>query len=157
MHILVIEDDDNKRQQLGEFLAASYIGLDLVGARSLNSGLRHLTREQFDVAIIDMTMPTFDVTETEEGGRPQAYGGRELLRKMARKGIETPAVVVTQFDSFGSGADRLTLEQLDQQLRERFPGIYAGSVYYSAIEDRWREDLSRLLKQAVRRTGDYIP
>jgi hypothetical protein len=91
-----------------------------------------------------MTMPSFDITVDEDGGRPQAYAGRELLRHMAENDIHTPAIVVTQFEKFGEGTDSLTLEQLDEQLKKEHDQ-YRGTVYYNAASDDWKEALIKMI------------
>ena len=96
-----------------------------------------------------MTMPSFDITIDEDGGRPQAYGGRELLRHMAENEVSVPAIVVTQFEKFGEGVDSLTLEQLDSLLRREHEQ-YHGTVYYNAASDDWKDQLVNIIRMATR-------
>ena len=92
-------------------------------------------------------MPTYDVTLTEGGGRPQAYAGRDILQQMERRNITTKAVVVTQFDRFGQAEDEITLEALDAQLQAAFPVTYVGAVYYNVGYVGWRESLQSIVNQ----------
>src|SRR5690242_9765977 len=121
MTVLVIEDDDEKRKRIVELISERLGDAHLEQARSMQSGLRRILRDDVDVAVIDMTMPSFDITLDEDGGRPQAYAGRELLRHMSENDIRTFAIVVTQFEKFGEGSDALTIEQLDASLRGDHP------------------------------------
>lgn len=153
MHILLVEDDDNKRSQLEAFLNESASSISVDTARSLQSGLRALLSQEYDLVLLDMTLPTFDIGIDEDGGRPQAYAGRELLRQMERHSITTPAVVVTQFDRFGEDTDALTLLQLDDQLRSSHPINYWGCVYYDAGISEWREALAEIVTHIRNSTG----
>src|SRR5437762_9859016 len=101
MKILLVEDEETKRRQVMDLISQKFSEFGIDEAKSLNSGLRKIAGGAYDLVILDMTMPTFDITLDEDGGRPQAYGGRELLRHMAQRGIKTPVVLLTQFDRFG--------------------------------------------------------
>jgi CheY-like chemotaxis protein len=146
MKILLVEDDEEKRQQIRQFIKYE-LGADIVEARSRQSGVNAILREQFDLIVLDMTMPTYDVTPTEGGGRPQAYAGRDILQQMERRGITTKAIVVTQFDRFGSAEDEITIQALDAQLDAAFPATYVGAVYYNVGYAGWRESLRAMMHQ----------
>lgn len=145
MNMLLVEDDENKRKQIGSFLSEMFRPTNLYFAKSLKSGLNAITQGDIDLIILDMTMPTFDITVDEPGGRPQPYAGREILRQMDRRRIKTPVIVVTQFDKFGEGDDALDLEELDEQLREAHPSTYCGVVYYDVAVEGWKEALTKLV------------
>lgn len=158
--ILLVEDDENKRSQLVSYIETWLLNQGFNGhvatARSFRSGLAAIIQKEADVIILDMTMPTYDVGPTEDGGRPQAYAGRELLRQMDRRGIHASVLVVTQFDRFGEPPRLLTLEQLDAELSEAHPSLYFGSVYYDVVRDGWRSRLAELLAAAVDQDGRSI-
>ena len=146
MRILLVEDDEDKREQLSAFLSNQ--GNNLVTETlSLQSGLRRLISDTFDLIVLDMTMPTFDITPTEVGGRPQPFGGKELLQQMARRNIVTKTIVVSQFDQFGQGDDLVTLEELDAMLFTMFPNVYLGTVPYTVQYNGWKEDFERKINQ----------
>lgn len=145
MRILVVEDDENKRAQIGNFLKNAYPSTGVTYAMSMQSGLTSIIDGGIDLIILDMTMPTFDITAEEDGGRPQAYAGREILKQMDRFNIRTPVVVVTQFDKFGEGSDSLTLSELNEQLHQSHPQSYRGVVYYDVAVEGWKEELSSMI------------
>ncbi len=146
MKVLVVEDDEDKRQHLMEFILSETTA-EIAEARSLQGGLRALLRDSFDLVVLDMTMPTYDITPTEDGGRPQPYAGREILQQMERREIKTRVVIVTQFDRFGHSDDEITLEELNTQLKNAFPINYMGAVHYSVTFAGWQENLRRVLSK----------
>lgn len=146
MKILIVEDDENKRNQLTGFLKNEFPAVDLQTANSLQSGLRAIIAGGVNLILLDMTMPTFDIGENEDGGRPQAYAGREILRQMERREINIPVVVVTQFDRFGEGNDALTIEELNEQLVQEHRGVYAGAIYYDVTLGGWKERLTQIIR-----------
>jgi CheY-like chemotaxis protein len=140
-HILLIEDDQDKREQLLAFLESSFPGVRIDVSKSFRSGVDEAIKGGWTLIILDMTMPTFDLTGDEDGGRPQVYAGLEILRQMRRLHVDTPVLVVTQFDQFGEGNETLTLSQVDRRLRSTHPTSYKGSVYYNPVLSDWQREL----------------
>jgi CheY-like chemotaxis protein len=145
--VLLVEDDENKRLRLLSVLQS--IGSEVVCAASYQGALRALLLAGYDAIVLDMTLPTFDISEEDDGGRPQALGGQELLRQMKRRRIGSPVIVVTQFDQFGERRDALTRQQLDAELRTHHRDIYAGLVFYDSTTEGWKEQLVVLLSEAL--------
>lgn len=153
MKILLVEDDENKRTKLLAFLRERCQTDEVEIAKSLQGGVRAILRGGHELIIVDMTMPTFDISAEEDGGRPQAYAGREILRQMDRRGIVVPTLVVTQFDRFGEGGDAMTFDELDGKLKNEHPGCYVGMVYYDVAVEGWREDLAEKIAWVSTETG----
>jgi DNA-binding NtrC family response regulator len=147
MNVLIIEDDENKRNQLSHFLREVLPGIEISIARSLNSGLRCLKVAVPDLLILDMTIPNFDPGPDESGGQTHIFGGTEVLRQMDRFDIFCPVVVVTQFETFGRPGKTIKLEHLRRELDESHSPLYRGLVYYHAAIHGWRDDLYLLLKE----------
>lgn len=145
MKVLIVEDDERKRFQLERFVESLHMGCSIQIAKSYHSALQSIIANRFDFILLDMTMPTYDIGHDEDGGRPQAYAGREILRQLDRRKMSSPVIVVTQYDVFGEGADALTRSQLDRQLRDEHPLTYKGTVYYNAASDEWKAQLRRVI------------
>jgi CheY-like chemotaxis protein len=145
MQVLLVEDDEDKREQLSFFLERKIKDVVISKALSLHSGVKALSTSHFDLVILDMSMTTFDRTPTENGGRPQPFGGREIMHQMERKEIATKVVVVTQYDMFNQGDEVTSLYELDKQLRQLFPNLYLGAVHFSVSYSGWQDDLKSLL------------
>ena len=144
MRILLVEDDEDKRDQLRTFLSNEHSNI-VIEAKSYQSGLKKIISEEYNLIVLDMTMPTFDVTPIEGGGRPQPFGGRELLQQMTRRGIKTQTIIVTQFDHFGQGDEVMTIEELDTKLQSAFPYNYIGIIPYSITYSGWKDNFNRKL------------
>ena len=150
MEILIVEDDENKRMQTSGFIKDLVADVRIDTANALQSGLRKIIGGYFDLIILDMSMPTFDIDLHEDGGRMQAYAGREILWQMERREIEIPVVVLTQFDVFGKGDDALTLRELDETLRTTHSNIYKGSVYYDVAMGTWKDKLRNAIQDLIK-------
>lgn len=141
MKILIVEDDENKRTQLETFFHEKDACGEIVTAKSFCSAIKAVGITECDLIVLDMSMPTYDITIEEDGGRPQHYAGREIMRQLDRRGLTTPVIVVTQLDVFGEGADALTRAQLQAELEREHGKNYLGTVYYNPATDGWKADL----------------
>ena len=95
---MLVEDEAPKREHIQRFLDAVGFAIELVFARSVNSALDKLESEKPDLLLLDMSLPTFDIGERESGGRPQGFGGTEVLRQMEMLGLSCPTIVITGYE-----------------------------------------------------------
>jgi CheY-like chemotaxis protein len=142
MKVLIVEDDQNKLRQLVNFIKEKYPNTELSEKRSYQSGLREISNVTYNLLILDMSMPTFEITPKESGGRPRAFAGKEVLSQMTRRHINVPVIIVTQFETFGDGENKKSLEELRNELEELRDPKYKGTIYYSAGQDSWKTELS---------------
>lgn len=147
MKVVIIEDNPLKAQQITDALLEFDSSIEIEQRRSYQSGLRFLLNDRADLIVLDMTMPTYDITANEKGGRHRPYAGRDVLDEMKRKSIKSKVVVVTQFETFGEGLERKSLEVLRGELQNAFPDLYLGTVYYSSKLSGWRIELCNFVKK----------
>ena len=141
MKYLLVEDDENKRKHVCSAIREADAEATVVEVKSLRSGQDALRTAQWDLVILDMSIPAFDITRDETGGRAQGLGGRDLLRQMQRLGIESPVVVLTQYDQFGDGLNSMTLDELNALLTREHGAGYLGAIVYNVMYDQWRQVL----------------
>jgi CheY-like chemotaxis protein len=154
MRVLLVEDDENKRSQMIRLLREDLAIDDVQIAASYIGGVDRVLKERFDLVVLDMTLPTYEVNADDEGGRPRAFGGRDILLQMKRRGLATPVIVVTQFDKFGDRGESKTRAELDIELAKAHPIIYRGMVYYNSALEGWKDDLARAIEKAKRVGGE---
>jgi CheY-like chemotaxis protein len=154
MRILVIEDHGPKLEQIQAVVESTLPNAVVTVARSYQSGLRSILSGGVDLILLDMTLPTFDTQAGEPGGDTLAYGGRDILDSLQHRGVSIPVIVVTQFDSFGKGVDRLTLRQLDAELKEQHGSTYLGASYYNPAIAGWSEGLRGMIQAAANAIKD---
>lgn len=140
MKALIIEDDANKLRAINEFMLQHW-QTSCTCKMSFHSGMKALYDESYDLLLLDMSMPMYDVTVRDTGGRPLPLAGRDILFKMRRSNVQTKVVVITQYEDF----EGISLAQLNRDLQHDFPTLYCGSVYYNTTHDTWKEDLMILL------------
>lgn len=149
MRLLIVEDDEFKLTQLEQFVATCFNGCEIISQRSFQSGLRSAIQDAPDVTILDMNLPNYDLSSRESGYMIRPFAGRDILRELRRRQSTSKVIVVTQFDKFGEGDDTTTLNEIRETLREEFPSIYRGTVYYHPAREDWKDELKELLKRCV--------
>lgn len=148
MRILVIEDDEDKLEDLVGFLAKQFSFSNVRTAKSLHSGVEAALQDDADLVLLDMTMRNFDRTVTDDGGRPHHFAGREILRQMRRNSINTPVIIVTHFHRFGDESDFTTLDELKDELASKFAN-YVGTVQYRGDVEEWRGVLAAMIQSVL--------
>jgi len=148
LNILLVEDDEDKRLELNSFVKTQ-LQCQVSEARSYQGALKALKNKQFNLILLDMTIPTFDVTPTDSGGRAQPFGGEALLFEMMRREIPTKVIVVTQFDKFGEGAKEVLLKDLDLRLSQQFKANYLGAIQYGNSFEGWADSLLHKINEAT--------
>jgi CheY-like chemotaxis protein len=139
--ILVIEDDEPKLKSIVALLEDRVRGeLPILIASSLSSAVRTLSTTQVLLAIVDMSLPTFDMSAEHSGGQPQGFGGADILRFIESESPNTKSVVVTQYEEFPSGPDGVMrdLARLESDLRSELSSRFLGVIHYTGRQGAWR-------------------
>lgn len=147
--ILVVEDDEPKQRSIvGMLMENLQPDFDIAVAESLSSAIEALTESEIFLAIVDMSLPTYDfVKDKRGGGTPQGYGGADILRFIDSETERTRTLVLTQYEEFvlskdGQRRDTRSLEaMLQSELDERFLGV----VHYDGQHGAWRRRLMQVL------------
>lgn len=149
MQLLVVEDDENKIGEVIRFLNDRYPSMCVSSRRSFQSGLKEIILGKPDLILLDMTMPTYDVSRRQPGGRERRYGGQEILRQMQRRGIQIPVIIITQYEQFEEAGIQVTLNEFRRRLKEAFPMFFRDAVFYQASGIEWMERLVFLLDTEI--------
>jgi CheY-like chemotaxis protein len=144
MIVLLVEDEAPKRQHVGNFLQTEFRDVEISYANSVRSAIQALVHQKPDLLVLDMSLPTFDVGPTEAGGRPQGFGGVELLRNMELEEIECPVVVLTGYDAFAKAGGQVGLDTLNEELAAAHPRVFRGMLHYNSAYGDWQDRLRKL-------------
>ncbi len=149
LRTLIIEDDASKCLAIQAYLKELVNSIDIEVCESVHEGTKAILKNNYDLVIIDMSLTTYSIGtregKREFGGRPQGFGGSEVLRFMRRKKRIMPSVVITQFEKFGSGLEEMTLSVLEEKLTEQHGDSFMGVIYYTSTSAAWKAHLRRLI------------
>ena len=143
MKILIIEDDKNKSSQVIERLNSQYSNLTFSEKRSFQQGVKSLRNSSFDLLLLDMTLPTFDIDTNSGGGKIRNFAGREILEEMLQREINLKTIIITQYESFGE--EQITISQMRTILKEKYHKNFIEIIYYSSSSKSWFENLTKLV------------
>ncbi len=144
--ILLVEDEAPKQKHIERFLLRTTNSIALRTARSVNSALDQLEQQPPDLLLLDMSLPTFDVSEKETGGRPQGFGGVEILRQMTLMELVCPTIVITGYEAFPTEAGKpIELSQMRAELEAEFPKLILGVLHYNSTYEEWKTALGLAL------------
>lgn len=149
MNILLVEDEAPKRENIRSVVDQRFPKRSLLEARSVGSAIRALRSDRYDLIILDMSLPTFDIKVGESGGRPQGFGGVEVLRYMERLDVVAPVIVVTAYPAFSQGDREIDLGALEKDLAKDHPDSFKGVVFYNSMFSTWREELQEAIEKAL--------
>jgi CheY-like chemotaxis protein len=135
MNLLLIEDDQHKSKQIIGFLNENFKSTSIVLRKSYQSGLKEILTNSFDLVLLDMQLPNFDI-------KP----GVDILKELTRKKKQCKVIVITQFETFGEGEFYINLSNLKQMLNSDFSELYIDTVFYSPDNSLWQKELTILIK-----------
>ncbi len=146
MKILLIEDEASKRAAISGHVK-DILGVEarVVERESLRSGLKEvISDEKYDLILLDMSMPGFDVSSEEPiGGEPESFAGQEIMAQMKLRKINTPVAVVTQYKAFAKGT--VGLDELVKRFEEDYKDFFVGAIYYSAAVESWKKEIAEII------------
>lgn len=141
MKYLIIEDDPNKAKNLLDFINEYYHDDIYYLCKSYQSGVKALFQDSYDLVLLDMQLPTFDIRSGEDGYRFRKTAGIDIMNEVKRKKKNCKFIIVTQFETFGEGESYMDLSDLKNQLKRNFKDLYIDTVYYKASLTLWKEAL----------------
>lgn len=145
MRILIIEDNHSKLKRIRDFLEWNYQFLSIHDAMSYTAGLRRLYDDQWDLVLLDMSLPVYDMNIQDSGGDKKSIAGKEIIKRMQHRKIIVPTVIVTQFDTFGDNG--ITIESLNEEFERDFSEIWRGTINYE--KSSWMTNLKNIIDEII--------
>lgn len=152
MNILIIEDNRSKLRQIKEFTKKNYPESSVHDALSYTAGLRRVYDEKWDLLLLDMSLPVYDMSQQETGGDRKSIAGKEIMKRMIHRKIFIPTIVITQFDTFGE--NELSIKTLNDEFKENLNEVWRGTINYEDSTNKWIIELKRLLEEIIKENSD---
>lgn len=143
MKILLIEDNERKKNLLLSFIKEEFSNIEVELRKSYNSGLRELIKvDDYSLILLDMSLPNYDIEQGESGGDFESLAGKYLLNEMYRRDININVVIVTMYKDYVD-------KEFDSNLKEDFPN-YRGVIYFDQDDpDGWKNELRIILNSII--------
>lgn len=140
MKLLCIEDQKEKYEQIKTSIEKLNFQIDW--ENNCQNGLMKLRQEQYNVILLDMSMPICNDSEQETF---DSYAGMYVLGEIKRRKYATKVIVITGFSDFEQGDKVITLSELNENIKNKYKTIYLGYVKYDSTTIEWQEKLMELL------------
>jgi len=141
MKVLVIEDGVSKIQSARQILRTHEVEV----AMSVNTAKLLMRKNIYDLIIIDMNLPTFEM-DSGEAGRIQHDGGIRLIQYAKVHQKDAKCILFTQYDSLKVDGDIVSLGDITNHLLEKYPTNFLGSVLYKTETDKWINEFEDILE-----------
>jgi CheY-like chemotaxis protein len=112
---------------------------------SVTSAMKAINSETFSLVVLDMSLPTFEMSGPGGGGSPQGQGGLEVLRLARRLRHSSPFIIVTQYPDIELDGSDIPLAGAAKALRARFGVNVRACLLYEFDRDSWRAPLRERL------------
>ena len=149
MKILIADDEQPKLASIADWLSIFAPKVEILTSRSVRSTIHAAISSRPDLILLDMSLPTFDIAQGETGGRPQGFGGAEVLRHLEFYELLPKVIVITQYEGFESKGKHVGLRELGEELRSQHGDSFVDCVYFSAVSDEWKLQLGGFISQMV--------
>jgi len=110
--VLIVEDDEDVRDVLGELIAA--LGHEPLTAASVDEAIKHASESPVEVALVDLGLPVVDGYEVARRLRASAWGA--TMRLVALTGYSDN---VTRRNAAAAGFDHFLVKPADPAAIER--------------------------------------
>ncbi|MGJ8645760.1 MAG: response regulator [Marinomonas colpomeniae] len=147
--ILIVEDNLHKLEKIKYFLSSEFQSITFDIAMSFTSGKKQSNEDDYDLVILDMSLPTYDKNVGESGGRFRTFGGDEIARKLIKRKENCKFIFLTQYKDFSGNTKTLNFDSLKKELSEKYIKNCKGFIYYNSTESSWKNELKELIIKNV--------
>lgn len=140
MQVLLVEDDEFKATDLQKALEEVISPVDIMRAASATSASKLISSRSFDACILDMSLPTFDLSGPGGGGSPQSQGGLEVLRLARRLKFSPRFIIVTQYPDIEISGRDIPLAEATSLLSKQFGLDVIACLLYEFDDANWRNN-----------------
>lgn len=139
--ILLVEDDDIKREQIISVLRFINDKCIIDSSGALNSGLNQLSENEYELVVLDMSLPVFEKGYSK---RFDTLAGISFLDEMKRINNLTPVIILTQYSTFSDdNCNEYSLNGIKNHCISEYPS-FIDIIYYMDIN--WKERIKKVME-----------
>lgn len=145
MKILLIEDDKYKCEDVKSNIEHFFSGIFVDTVKSYKQGVMNSLYGNYDLLLIDMTLPTYDSESDSIQGDSLKNGGEMIVNEVYDEGKFVKFAIVTQYETF----DGETLDVVERRLKRLCGENYLGCVKYCSYKEDWKESLKKIIDYVI--------
>jgi len=147
MKVLLVEDDSFKFDIIEAYLKEKYSEIFILKAQSLFDAVKYIEECTFDLALVDMAIPSHTAVAGEGSPKSLLTGGIEVLLEMAYYNINAPCVVITQYPDIQISGITYTLEESKLILNENLECNVFTCVQFLENGFSWKKAIDLAIKE----------
>ncbi len=140
-NILVVEDNPHKRNKIVDLIKSIIPDSNIELSGSFTTGWNRVKSDKYDLICLDMSLPTFEQSDSEGGGRFRVFGGKDIAQKIKSKQFKSQYVFITQYKNFSDNNKNYSFEELKCELMGDYAGSCLDVIFYSNKNSEWRDKL----------------
>lgn len=141
--MLIVEDNPIKLESILSTISSFNIKIDVVITPA--DAISQLKQMSYDFFILDMSLPSYE----EEKNSIGSLSGKQILQTMKHKRISVPTVIITQWDVFGHHDDTVPLDNLKEELLEKFSKNLLDVIFWEKSDESWKDGLKSYLENSL--------
>jgi ActR/RegA family two-component response regulator len=145
---LIVEDDEFKMEGIRSHLSDIFQDrVEISECHALASATALLASQEFDLAIIDMSIHSHEPEAGAGSPFPLSSGGLDVLFEIEYTQGETHCIILTQYPDIEIENLPIPIELAKQEIQDKFGIKVAGCVRYLENEEHWKKNINLILEQ----------
>ena len=139
MRVLIVEDDQYKCEAVESLLSSMRPGCQFTVCKSVQSAVVSVGEADFDLIVLDMSLPSHELDSGGALGIPRLSGGVELLFELNYINKFPPVIILTQFPEIEMSNQLVPLDEVSDFVSDNFGISISSCVYYEFENIDWHE------------------
>lgn len=143
--VLIVEDDRNKANTITSFLQEIYPDIAIEYAMSYQSGVELAISNEYDLLLLDMSIPNYDADGNSSSEDTLKNGGELIIYELLDEGIDFDCTIITQYETINDEP----LSVIDERLHSICGNQYHGYIQYQTYNDEWKRKLKNNIDHVI--------
>jgi CheY-like chemotaxis protein len=145
---LIVEDDKFKLDRVLSFLREQLgSNWEIVTSNASSIAMEELNKDAFDLAIIDMAIPSHPASLGDGSPYSLPKGGLDVLFEIDALGYDCVSIILTQYPEVEINGCLVPVESAIKEMQSKFDIAVAGCVEYFEDNDVWKTELLEIINK----------
>lgn len=144
--ILIVEDDKHKLDSVRNLLLKIFdVTADITVCEAMSSASKALAAQEFDVVIIDMSIPSHP--KSAGAGSPFSFpsGGLDVIFEIDELRHKSICIVLTQYPEIEIEGVLVPVDMATAEVYAKFSIRIADCIQYSEDSSEWKQKINDIL------------
>lgn len=144
---LIVEDDQFKMEGIRSLLSETFSDrIKIFECQALASATSLLASQEFDLAIIDMSIHSHEPQAGAGSPFPLSSGGLDVLFEIVSTGNNTHCIILTQYPDIEIESLPIPVDLAKKEILEKFDIEVAGCIRYLEDDSQWKIEIVSVLE-----------